>query len=55
MNFFDNIFTNGMTVGTYLISAVFALVCGAIVALSSSFKARISKSFFATLDRKSVV
>lgn len=49
MNFFSNIFTNGMTVATYLISAVFALVCGAMVAFASSYKARASKSLFATL------
>ena len=49
MNLFENIFTNGMTVTTYLISAVFALVCGAVVAFASSFKARASKSLFSTL------
>ena len=49
MNLFGNIFVNGMTVTTYLLSAVFALVCGAIVALAGSFKERVSKSFFATL------
>ena len=49
MNFFDNIFINGMTVATYLISAVFALVCGTVVAMASSYKSRTSKSFFATL------
>ena len=49
MNFFGNIFTNGMTVGTYLISAIFALVCGAVVAFATSFKSRASKSLFATL------
>lgn len=49
MNFFGNIFTNGMTVATYLISAVFALVCGTVVAMASSYKSRTSKSFFATL------
>ena len=49
MNLFGNIFLNGMTVATYLISAVFALVCGTVVALASSFKSRASKSLFATL------
>ncbi len=49
MNFFNNIFTNGTTLTTYLISAIFALACGAVVAFSSSFKARVSKSFFASL------
>ena len=49
MNLFENIFTNGMTVTTYLISAVFALVCGAVVAFASAFKARASKSLFSTL------
>lgn len=49
MNIFGNIFTNGMTVTTYLISAIFALVCGGIVALSSSVKTRVTKSFFASL------
>ena len=49
MNIFENLFIDGMTVGTYLLSAVFALACGAIVAFASSFRARVSKSFFATL------
>jgi uncharacterized membrane protein YhiD involved in acid resistance len=49
MNFFGNIFINGMTVATYLLSSVFALVSGAVVAMASSYKSRTSKSFFATL------
>ena len=49
MNIFGNIFTNGMTITTYLISAIFALVCGAIVACASSVKSRVSKSFFGSL------
>ena len=49
MNIFENLFIDGMTVGTYLWSAVFALACGAIVAFASSFRSRVSKSFFATL------
>ena len=49
MNIFENLFIDGMTVGTYLWSAVFALACGAIVAFASSCRSRVSKSFFATL------
>ena len=49
MNIFENLFIDGMTVGTYLWSAVFALACGVIVAFASSVRARVSKSFFATL------
>lgn len=49
MNFFGNIFINGMTVATYLLSSVFALISGAVVAMASSYKSRTSKSFFATL------
>lgn len=49
MNLFGTIFTNGMTVGSYLLSSVFALVCGALVALASTYRARMSKSLFATL------
>jgi len=49
MNLFGNIFINGMTVGTYLLSAFFALACGAVVALASSVKTRVTKSFFASL------
>lgn len=46
---FDYIFIDGMSVGTYLISAVVAMVCGALVAIVSSINARISKSFFLSL------
>lgn len=49
MNIFDNIFIGGMSIGTYLISALVAMVCGLLVALSTSFRSRITKSFFASL------
>ena len=49
MNLFGNIFLNGMSVFTYVLSAVCAIVCGLLVALVTSFKYRITKSFFASL------
>lgn len=51
MEFFSNIFyTNAnMSVKPYLISAACAIFCGLLVALVSSHKNRISKSFFASL------
>ena len=49
MNLFSNIFMGGMSVGTYLTSAAVAIVCGLLVALVSSIRARISKSFFLSL------
>ena len=49
MNIFDNIFVGGMSVGTYVISALFAIFCGALVAFATAFKARASKSLFASL------
>lgn len=48
-NIFDNIFVGGISVGTYLISAVVAIVCGALVALASLIRARMTKSFFMSL------
>lgn len=49
MNLFGNIFLNGMSIFTYVLSAVCAIVCGLLVALVTSFKSRITKSFFASL------
>ena len=51
MNLFGNIFITlgGISIGTYLISAVAALVCGLIVSLVTSYKSHISKSFFVSL------
>ncbi len=49
MNLFGNIFLGGMSVGTYVISAFLAIVCGLLVALASSVRSRISKSFFLSL------
>lgn len=49
MNLFGNIFLNGMSIFTYILSAVCAIVCGLLVALVTSFKSRITKSFFASL------
>ena len=49
MNLFGNIFLGGMSVGTYLLSAGCAILCGLIVALVASFKFRITKSFFVSL------
>lgn len=49
MDLFANIFVSGMDVGTYILSALVAIACGALVAVASSLKARISKSFFMTL------
>lgn len=49
MDIFSNIFVGGMSVGTYIISALVAIVCGALVALASSVRARVSKSYFASL------
>lgn len=49
MNLFGNIFVDGISVGTYVISALFSLLCGALIAFASSFRTRVSKSFFASL------
>lgn len=51
MNLFSNIFVSlgGISIGTYLLSAAAALVCGLIVSLVSSFRNHISKSFFVSL------
>jgi hypothetical protein len=51
MNLFSNIFVTlgGISIGTYLISAVAALVCGLIVAIVASFRTHVSKSFFVSL------
>jgi uncharacterized membrane protein YhiD involved in acid resistance len=49
MNIFGNIFIEGMSIATYLISAFVAIACGTIVAFASSVKSRMSKSFFITL------
>ena len=49
MDIFSNIFVGGMSVGTYLISACLAIACGALVAIASCFRARVSKSYFASL------
>lgn len=49
MNIFDNIFFEGLNIGTYLISAAVAIVCGALVAFVSSFRSHTTKSFFITL------
>lgn len=49
MEIFSNIFVGGMSVGTYLISACLAIACGALVAIASCFRARISKSYFVSL------
>ena len=49
MNLFGNIFLNGMSVATYVLSAILALFCGLLVALSTSYKNRVTKSFFASL------
>ena len=43
------IVTNRLSVGIYVICTLFALLCGAIVALSSLVKSRTSKSFFTSL------
>lgn len=49
MELFANIFTTPMSIGTYLISGVMALICGLLTAIASSVKQRITKSFFITL------
>lgn len=49
MNLFSNIFIQPMSIGTYLISAIVALVCGVIVAFATLFRSRASKSFFVSL------
>ncbi len=53
MNIFDNIFLEGFSaniqVSAYLISAGIALLCGALVALVSSFRSHVTKSFRVTL------
>ena len=38
-----------MSVATYVLSAILALFCGLLVALSTSYKNRVTKSFFASL------
>ena len=45
MNLFGNIFLGGMSVATYILSAICAIVCGLLVALVASYKSRITKSF----------
>ena len=49
MNLFSNIFLQGMSLGTYIISALAAIICGLLVALATSIKYRVTKSFFVTL------
>ena len=53
MNIFENIFLEGFSsniqVRAYLISAGIALLCGALVALVSSFRSHVTKSFRVTL------
>lgn len=49
MELFANIFSTPMSLATYLISGIVALFCGLFIALASSFKQRISKSFFIAL------
>ena len=49
MNLFGNIFLGGMSVATYILSAVLAIFCGLLVALSTLYKNRVTKSFFASL------
>ena len=49
MDIFDNIFIGGMSVGTYVISGLVAMLCGLLVAVSVSFRQRVTKSFFASL------
>lgn len=49
MNIFENILVDGMTVGVYLLGVVVALLCGLIVAFTSSFKGRATRSFFTSL------
>ena len=49
MNLFGNIFLGGMSVVTYILSAVLAIFCGLLVALSTLYKNRVTKSFFASL------
>ena len=49
MELFANIFSTPMSLATYLISGIVALFCGLFIALASSFKQRITKSFFIAL------
>lgn len=49
MDLFESIFSEGITIQTYLLSALIAIVCGAAVALVGSFRWGGSKSFFITL------
>ncbi|MBR2381694.1 MAG: DUF4956 domain-containing protein [Clostridia bacterium] len=49
MNLFSNIFLNGMSVATYLLSAGCAIFCGLLVAFVTKFRNRVTKSFFASL------
>jgi hypothetical protein len=49
MNLFGNIFIGGMSVATYLLSAGLAIFCGLLVSLTSCFRNRVTKSFFASL------
>lgn len=49
MELFSNIFVGGMSIGTYVISGVVALVCGLLVALATGFRQRMTKSFFVSL------
>ena len=50
MNIFGNIYFEGLEIGaSYLIGAAIALLCGALVAMVSSFRSHTTKSFFVTL------
>lgn len=48
-NIFYDIFFEGLTVNTYLISAAVALLCGALIAFVTSFRTHTTKSFITTL------
>ena len=48
-NIFYNIFFEGLSVNSYVISAAIALLCGALVAFVTSFRSRTTKSFIVTL------
>lgn len=49
MNIFSNIFIEGLTLNTYLLSAGIALVCGLLVAIVSSIRSHTTNSFRVTL------
>ena len=46
---FQSIIVNGISVKIYVICTLFAFLCGIIIALASSVKSQISKSFFMSL------